>query len=559
MTNGTITAADELARAREVLEAHDAAGFARIALALGVALEYAPFTQYVSQHARRFVPGAGALGLKMIHAAMLAPHGYAYDQYLGSYTVIAVKDGDRVVLGACRANKSQPFKCWVMKPRWYKDPARNGPTVANWIADPSRAMDALSIPIVRAPVAAPSAPGMDDRGAALLAAVIANPEDVGARLVYGDWLVERGDVRGELIRVQCDLAGPLDEERRAALEQRETELLRAYRETIVAPVAPYVKRVEIARGLVESIEIHGDTLATKGVQLFGAHPITQLRMYVKDAQQFARLAKLPIYDKLVQLRIEGRRRKNVRSSSVALKVAAGATTMFANVRSLGFEDCDDTQTEWRKLFQTIRAPRLEKLDVQARLDEAATLALADSNGLPALTDLTIYEPMPKACTVAVAQRIAQRKALESVMIRHWPGTDDALAKYLTSLLAAPALVALRVFWCKGVGPLTLRAIGAHGAKLEKLSIYRCAAVNLGAIATLVASGKLAALRTLEIESLAGDDAACEALTRALCDAPPTLAAVTWHAATDEHGRATKAQAQRIVASGRSFRGRLQDD
>src|SRR5438270_1506512 len=40
-------------------------------------------------------------------------------------------------------------------------------------------------------------------GHTLLDAVCADPDDDGPRLLYADWLDERGDPRGEFIRVQC--------------------------------------------------------------------------------------------------------------------------------------------------------------------------------------------------------------------------------------------------------------------------------------------------------------------------------------------------------------------
>jgi uncharacterized protein (TIGR02996 family) len=43
--------------------------------------------------------------------------------------------------------------------------------------------------------------------AAFLAKIIAEPADDLPRLVYADWLDERGDPRGEFIRVQVELAG----------------------------------------------------------------------------------------------------------------------------------------------------------------------------------------------------------------------------------------------------------------------------------------------------------------------------------------------------------------
>lgn len=42
--------------------------------------------------------------------------------------------------------------------------------------------------------------------AAFIAAIIANPADDLPRLIFADWLDERGDPRGEFIRVQCELA-----------------------------------------------------------------------------------------------------------------------------------------------------------------------------------------------------------------------------------------------------------------------------------------------------------------------------------------------------------------
>ncbi len=39
-----------------------------------------------------------------------------------------------------------------------------------------------------------------------LASILADPDDDTPRLQYADWLMERGDPRGEFIRVQCEIA-----------------------------------------------------------------------------------------------------------------------------------------------------------------------------------------------------------------------------------------------------------------------------------------------------------------------------------------------------------------
>src|SRR5690242_18641709 len=59
-------------------------------------------------------------------------------------------------------------------------------------------------------------------GDALLAAILANPDDDTPRLVYADWLQENGDQdRAEFIRLQClEVHDPDAEERVAELEDR---------------------------------------------------------------------------------------------------------------------------------------------------------------------------------------------------------------------------------------------------------------------------------------------------------------------------------------------------
>jgi len=52
-------------------------------------------------------------------------------------------------------------------------------------------------------------------------AILADPEDVSIRLVYADWLEERGDPRDEFLRLESALSAlPQDDERRGGLETR---------------------------------------------------------------------------------------------------------------------------------------------------------------------------------------------------------------------------------------------------------------------------------------------------------------------------------------------------
>lgn len=80
-----------------------------------------------------------------------------------------------------------------------------------------------------------------------LAAILDKPDDDGPRLVYADWLEERGETaRAEFIRVQIELARdaiPM-EEQFGALRRRESELLRDHR---VMWLEPLLLRIEAER------------------------------------------------------------------------------------------------------------------------------------------------------------------------------------------------------------------------------------------------------------------------------------------------------------------------
>jgi uncharacterized protein (TIGR02996 family) len=65
-----------------------------------------------------------------------------------------------------------------------------------------------------------------DRGAALQAAVLAEPDDRGPKAVLGDWLLERGDPRGELVAIQ--LASRDGWPKTLAHVARERELVRKH-------------------------------------------------------------------------------------------------------------------------------------------------------------------------------------------------------------------------------------------------------------------------------------------------------------------------------------------
>jgi uncharacterized protein (TIGR02996 family) len=100
----------------------------------------------------------------------------------------------------------------------------------------------------------------------LIAAIVATPHDDVPRLVYADWLMQRGDPMGELIVLQCRLAAG---ESTPAIVARERELRVALEPRWLAPLqAIAFGGFELRRGFVEHVELFS-AVARRG---FGRSP-----------------------------------------------------------------------------------------------------------------------------------------------------------------------------------------------------------------------------------------------------------------------------------------------
>ena len=74
---------------------------------------------------------------------------------------------------------------------------------------------------------------VDDRE--FLAAIVTHPHEWGPRLVFADWLEDRGDRRGELIRLLHELTRP-----KCSYRKRKEQRLRDLPDSGVESVAPQV-------------------------------------------------------------------------------------------------------------------------------------------------------------------------------------------------------------------------------------------------------------------------------------------------------------------------------
>jgi uncharacterized protein (TIGR02996 family) len=97
-------------------------------------------------------------------------------------------------------------------------------------------------------------------GEALLADILANPDDDAPRLVYADWLDEHGgeaeQARAEFIRVQCEAAGNPNPARRAYLKQREQALLKEHGAAWWTEVPAWARKdAEFRRGFIAGVSV----------------------------------------------------------------------------------------------------------------------------------------------------------------------------------------------------------------------------------------------------------------------------------------------------------------
>jgi len=147
-------------------------------------------------------------------------------------------------------------------------------------------------------------------GQPLLDAVLADPDDVDARLVYADWLTEHGDPRGEFIHVQCALGRPLVNASGRAwarptfegdpkeLEKRERKLLAEHQKTWVAPFRATVRTWNWSCGFVDRVVADCAAFLAGAHGLFAETPVTAAKLTAIKPPMIHTLAEQPTSAKL---------------------------------------------------------------------------------------------------------------------------------------------------------------------------------------------------------------------------------------------------------------------
>ena len=125
-----------------------------------------------------------------------------------------------------------------------------------------------------------------------------DPADDAPRLVYADWLDERGDdpsaARAELIRVQVELARlPPHGPRAAELAERQDELLEWGERLWLGEWADVLAGWTFRRGLVEAIRVDSSVFLDRAADLFAAFPTLTVAKLMRAAGHLPELAASP--------------------------------------------------------------------------------------------------------------------------------------------------------------------------------------------------------------------------------------------------------------------------
>ena len=236
---------------------------------------------------------------------------------------------------------------------------------------------------------------------ALLAEVIANPEDDLPRMVYADWLQQRGDPRGELITLQ--LAG------KAKLADA---LLKKHKKAWAPKLGSYV----YARGFAVLYKVAVDKFPAHAAAVFAAEPIRTL-----DLSQGNALDPTPdVRPAFTRKELARVRRLELRRLRIPVDVfpKVVATKALAELRELDLGYAAMSKSSVEALLQKSVFTRLEVLRLYGcRLDDRFALALAAAPFANSLRDLDI-------------------------------GLADITAPGMMALAALPSLNTLRIAKCK---------------------------------------------------------------------------------------------------------------
>src|SRR5690349_21170056 len=252
---------------------------------------------------------------------------------------------------------------------------------------------------------------MHHADAAFLAAIREQPGDDLPRLIYADYLDERGDPRGEFIRAQIERPTlPVGDPRRFELIARERELLHEHEEEWLGPLAAVVSNHEFRRGFIDFVLVMTDAFLENVETIFAWVPVQHVKLrgalgWVKALAQRPELAYLTNID-LSFDHLEAADARHLAASPHLKRLAhlnlngshlgdegglaLAASPSLARLRTLLLEDCHLSATAVRALAGSPHLAGLRTLELSDNpLGDAGARALAAAPFLRRFTALEL--------------------------------------------------------------------------------------------------------------------------------------------------------------------------
>jgi uncharacterized protein (TIGR02996 family) len=434
----------------------------------------------------------------------------AHDWRSGKELCLAVRRGDQLTVGVrSLPNLPSPVsEAWPELKPWYQELGRNQKRAQAWARQ--RREDRVTLALVaRAAPAAARAP--DELEAELRRAVVAAPADDAPRLVYADWLLERGDARGELIRLQCDLAALHKKDpRRAELEPRAARLVEDFGARFAGSVAEHADDYQLARGFVSSVTMTAGGFRKHGGRLFREHPIDELRLRPVNEESLAKLAACPDLALVRRLSLgpgDLRRMRYVQLAGLA------GCRYLDGLEHLDLSMYVTDPMDWERFLDGLVAPQLRSIDFAwACVSPRCLRSIARNRYLPRLEELSL-EQVSALSDLRRANRSDVRVPPE---LLHPEESADALVDQAFELLAdsptVRALQRLRLGWYVIESAHVARLVaGANAERLTLLNLNGCRRVDDDGLRAIAASARLGALELLDVSFTRMTEAGAEAL------------------------------------------------
>jgi uncharacterized protein (TIGR02996 family) len=286
---------------------------------------------------------------------------------------------------------------------------------------------------------------------AFLQTILESPDDDAPRLVFADWLEERGDPRGEFIRIQCQLAQLAEDDFRCPeLEARERALLHAHRDEWERPLRQVLGQTPgrwwFRRGFIEEMTADAGAFLAHAETVFRLAPLRHVCLS-DAADHLPGLAALPLLDRLTSLDFYSN--DDAETLDLNVLAAAGRNAGLAVFR----------------LY--LQAPRF----VAGLAEPPFRLAIGGATDLmgarresPKLAQL-LDEPSPTACPLPEQARLSRflffGRALEDAGVWAVGNLSERQVRVRWRHVTVDAWAALAFFKQPYTRPLGMRALRDH--------------------------------------------------------------------------------------------------